>query len=335
MRRREFIGLACGASVLAATTSRAAWAVEPHKVYRIALLHPSRPVSELTENSRFNYWREFFHELRQLGYIEGNNLVVERFSGEGRIDHYPELAREAAARNPNVIFAITIWMVGPLKEATSTIPIVAMTSDPVQLGLAASMARPGGNITGVSVDAGLELWEKRLQLFREVVPAISKLAILGVQKNPEAAVMQETAEKAGIGVIGPFYVDKGSDDEYREVFATMSQSGANALFVDGSPEHITKRQLIGELAAKYRLPAIYPYRVFVEVGGLMSYGIDLVEIFRQAARDIGQILNGANPGDIPFYQPTKFQLVVNLKAAKEFGLTVSEPLLARADEVIE
>ncbi|MBR0696710.1 ABC transporter substrate-binding protein [Bradyrhizobium lablabi] len=331
MRRREFIAFV-GAGVM---LPLGAGAQQSKKVYRIALLHPSHPVSELTENSRFKYWREFFHALRQVGYIEGNNLVVERFSGEGHIDHYPELAREAAARNPNVIFAITIWMVGPLKEATSTIPIVAMTSDPVQLGLVKSMARPGGNITGVSVDAGLQLWAKRLQLFREVVPTISKLGILGVQKNPEAAVMQETAEKAGIGVVGPSYVDKGNDEEYREVFATMSQSGANALFVDGSPEHITKRQLIGELAAKYRLPAIYPFRSFVEAGGLMSYGIDLVEIFRRAASDIDQILKGANPADIPYYQPTKFELVINLKAAKEIGLTVSDPLLARADEVIE
>jgi putative ABC transport system substrate-binding protein len=335
MKRREFIGLAYGVSLLAATTSRAAWAVEPQKMYRLAILHTSHPVSELTENSHFKYWREFFHELRQLGYIEGNNLVVERFTGEGRFDRYPELAREAAARNPNIILAISPGMVGPLKEATSTIPIVALVGAPVENGLVTSIARPGGNITGVSVDAGLELWEKRLQLFREVVPTISKLAILAVRKNTEAAVMQETAEKAGIGVVGPFYLNKGTNDEYREVFATVSQSGANALFVDGAAEHITKRQLVGELAAKYRLPAIYPYPVFVEAGGLMSYGTDLVEVLRQAARVIDQILKGANPADIPFYQPTKFELVINLKAAKEIGLTVSEPLLARADEVIE
>jgi putative tryptophan/tyrosine transport system substrate-binding protein len=197
------------------------------------------------------------------------------------------------------------------------------------------MARPGGNITGVTVDAGLELWDKRLQLFREVVPTISKLAILAAQKSTELPVMQESFEKAGLGVAGPFRVNKGSDDEYREVFATMSRSGANALLVDDSPEHITKRQLIGELAAKYRLPAIFSFRSFVEVGGLMSYGIDLVEIFRQAARDIGQILNGANPGDIPFYQPTKFEFVINLKTAKALGLTIPPILLARADEVIE
>jgi ABC-type uncharacterized transport system substrate-binding protein len=334
MKRLLCIGLA-GALGLVATTSMAAWAVEPLKVYRIAILHPSHQESDLTESSRLKYWREFFQELRQLGYIEGNNLVVERFSGEGRSDHYPEVAREAAARNPSVILAVTNYIVGPLKEATSTIPVVAITSDPVRLGLVTSMARPGGNITGVSIDAGLELWGKRLQLFREVVPTISKLAILSVGRSAEAAVMQETTEKAGIGVVGPFYVNKGSDDEYREVFATMSWSGANALFVDDGPEHITKRQLIVELAAKYRLPAIYPFRSFVEAGGLMSYAIDAVEIFRPAAGDIDQVLKGANPADIPFYQPTKFELAVNLKAAKEIGLTISEPLLARADEVIE
>jgi putative ABC transport system substrate-binding protein len=300
------------------------------------ILHPSHPISDLTENSRLKYYREFFHELHQLGYVEGNNLVVERFSGEGRSDHYPEVAREAAARNPNVILVISNGMLALLKEATSTIPIVALTADPVQSGFLTSMARPGGNITGVSGDAGLELWGKRLQLFREVVPTISKFAILGGERdNPEVAKMQETAEHAGLGVVGPFYVTKGSDDEYREVFATMSQSGANALFVDGSPELITKRKLIGELATKYRLPAIYPLPVFVEAGGLMSYGPDLMETFRQAAREIDQILKGASPVDIPFYQPTKFELVINLKAAKEIGLTVSEPLLARANDVIE
>jgi putative tryptophan/tyrosine transport system substrate-binding protein len=135
---------------------------------------------------RLSYYREFFHELRRLGYIEGKNLVVERFSGEGSIDHYPELAHEAVARNPDVIFAVNL-MVGPLKEVTSTIPIVAFVSDPAQSGLATSMARPGGNITGVSVDTGPELWGKRLQLLREVVPTISKLAILGLQSQQAAA----------------------------------------------------------------------------------------------------------------------------------------------------
>jgi putative ABC transport system substrate-binding protein len=225
MKRREFIGLACGASVLTATTSRAAWAVEPHKVYRIAMLHPSHPVSDLTENSGLNYYREYYLELRRLGYIEGKNLVVERFSGEGRVDHYPELAREAAARNPNVIFAVTNEMAAVLKEVTSTIPIVAFIADPVQSSLATSMARPGGNITGVSVDTGPELSGKRLQLLREVVPTISKLGILGPQNYPETAVMQEATEKAGIGVAGPFYMNKGTDDQYRQVSPRSPSQG--------------------------------------------------------------------------------------------------------------
>lgn len=147
--------------------------------------------------------------------------------------------------------------------------------------------------------------------------------------------MKEAAEKAGITVVGPSYIDNGSEEEYRYLFATVSQAGIHALFVDGSPEHITKRQLISELAAKSRIPTMYPFRSFVEAGGLVAYGIDLVEIFRRATRVIDLILKGAKPGDIPFYQPTKFELLINRIAAKEIGLVVSEPLLAQADKVIE
>ena len=331
MRRREFIALICAVSMpLSAARSQ-----HSTKVYRIAIVHPSHPIAELSEASRFRYYRDFFGELRQLGYVEGHNLVIERFSGEGRVDNYPKIAREVAARNPDLVFAISVSVVAAFKETTSTIPIVAMTSDPVGHGIAASIARPGGNITGVTVDAGLELWAKRLQLFNELVPTISKLGIIATRKNPEGVAMKEAAEKAGITVVGPSYIDNGSDEEYRSLFATMSQAGVDALFVDGSPEHITKRQLIGELAAKSRIPAIYPFRSFVEAGGLLAYGIDLVEIFRRATRVIDLILKGAKPADIPFYQPTKFELSINRTAAKEIGLIVSESLLARADEVIE
>ena len=331
MRRREFIAFIGVVSIL----PRAARSQQSTKVHRIAVLHPSHPVTEFTELSRFRYWREFFRELRQLGYVEGQNLVIERFSGEGRVDNYPKLARDVAARNPDLVFAISPPLITPLKQTTSTIPIVAMTSDPVSSGIATSIARPGGNITGVTVDAGLELWAKRLQLLRELVPTISNLGILAVRTNPEGAAMQGAVENAGITVVGPFFVDNGSDEEYRNVFATVSQAGVDALFVDGSPIHITKRQLIAELAAKYRIPTIYAFRSFVEAGGLMAYGNDLVESFRQAARAIDQILKGAKPANIPFYQPTKFEFVINRTAAKEIGLVISEPLLSRADEVIE
>ena len=330
MRRREFIAFIGAVSIL----PHAARSQQSTKAYRIAILHPSNPVTELTEVSHLPHWREWFRELRRRGYIEGHNLVIERFEGEGRVEIYPKLANDAATRHPNLIFAVSNFMMIPLKDATSTVPIVAMTSDPVDLGLVANIARPGGNITGVSVDAGLEIWGKRLQLLREIVPTISKLGILALRKNREAASMKEAAERVGITVVGPF-TDNGSEEEYRRVLAIISQEGADALFVGESPEHITKRKLIGELAEKYRLPAIYPFRSFVEAGGLRSYGIDFVEIFRQAARQIDEILKGAKPGDIPFYQPSKFELVINRKAAKDIGLVVSESLFGGADEVIE
>lgn len=330
MRRRDFIAFVGAAYMLPAAAHG-----QSSKVRRMAILHPSHPVTELNELSRFRYYREFFGELRRLGYVEGRNLFIERFSGEGRVDGYPKLASDAAARNPDVVFAISVSLVLAMKHATSIVPIVAMTSDPVGHGIAASIARPGGNITGVTVDPGLELWAKRIELLREVAPKISKLGILATRANPEAGAMRDAADKAGITVVGSSYVDNGSEEEYRSLFATMSVTGTDALFVDGSPEHITKRQLIVELAAKSRLPTIYPFRSFVEAGGLVAYGIDLVEIFRRAAGAIDQVLKGSKPADIPFYQPTKFELVINRAAGKEIGVVFSEQLLARADEVIE
>jgi len=332
MRRRKFIALLAGAALLPAHTGLAQ---QSKKTYRIAILHPPRPAADMTENSSLNYYRAFFQELRRLGYIVGQNTVIERYSGEGRAENYAELARKVASRNPDVAFAVTVWMARPLKEATSTIPIVAVTSDPVDDGLVPSLARPGGNITGVSVDAGLEIWGKRFQLLREVIPTISKVGILALRQNPERAAALHAAEEAGIPVVGPSLIDRGIEVEYRRYFAVISQEGADALFVDGSPEHITKRELIVELAAKYRVPAIYPFRSFVEAGGLMAYGSDLAEIFRQAARSIDKILQGSNPGDIPYYQPTKFELVINLSGARAIGLAVPPFVLARADDLIE
>jgi putative ABC transport system substrate-binding protein len=332
MRRREFIAF-IGGGVMLPLSARAQ---QSTKVYRIAILHPLWPVAELTESSSNRFWRELFLEIRRLGYVEGKNLVIERYSGEGRADIYPKLARDVATSNPNLILAFTNRMVVPLKEATSTISIVAMTTDPVKFGFVSSMSRPGGNITGVSIDAGLEIWGKRLELFREVVPKISKLAILGLRQSTDAASMQAAAEKAGIAVVGPAFLEDTSEAEYRRVFAFISQEGADALFVDSSPELITKAQLIGDLAKKHRLPAIYPFRSYVEDGdGLMAYGVDFVELFHQAARTMDKVLRGEKPGDIPYYQPTKFELVINQKAAKHIGLAISGSLLARADDVIE
>jgi putative tryptophan/tyrosine transport system substrate-binding protein len=332
MRRREFLTLLAGGSVLSLASAEAQ---QPPRVYRIAILHPSHSVTEMTEASSLPYYRAFFAELRRLGYVEGKNLVVERYSGEGRSDSYSDVARKAASLKPDLAFAITVWMAKPLKEAAPTIPIVAMTSDPVDVGLVSSLARPGGNLTGVSVDPGLEIWGKRFQLLQDIIPSMRKVGLLATRGNPERAAMIQTAEKAGIAVSEPSLLEGGSDEDYRAFFIAVSKNGPDALFVDGSPEHITKRRLIGELAARCRLPAIYPFRSFVEVGGLMAYGVDLTELFRQAARSIGEILTGTKAGDIPYYQPIKFELVINVGTAKALGLVVPPSTLSLADELIE
>ena len=332
MRRREFLAALAGASFLLPV---GAGAQQSTKVYRIAMLHPSHPVAEMTENSSLRYYHAFFEELRRLGYVEGRNVLIERYSGEGRVENYASLAHNVVSRNFDLVFAITAWMATPLKKATSTIPIVALSSDPIDAGLVMSLSHPGGNLTGVSVDPGSEIWGKRFQLFREVVPTIFKVGILAQRQNPERDVMLQTAEKAGVRIAGPAVVDSGSDADYHRFFIATSRDGADALFVDGSPENITKRQLIVELAAKFRLPAIYAFRSFVEAGGLMAYGTELGEVFRQAARSIDNILRGTNPGDVPYYQPTKFELVINLGAARALGLTMPSSVLSLADDLID
>jgi putative tryptophan/tyrosine transport system substrate-binding protein len=331
MRRREFVAL-LASSMLALPIT--AWAQQKTKVYRIAILHPSRPVSEMTETSNVGYYRGFFEELRRLGYVEGSSMVIERYSGEGRAESYPALARSVADRNPDLVFVSGVAMARLLEQATSTIPIVAVTNDPVADGLVPSLARPGGNLTGVSVDPGLEIWGKRFELFQEVIPTLSRLGILALRENPERAAILRTVQKAGVAVVGP-PLEGSSEADYRRFFAATSQQDADGLIVESNAEHVAKRQLIVELAAKFRLPAIYPYRSFVDAGGLMAYGTNLAEVLRQGARSVDKILRGANPGDVPYYLPTKFELVINLETAKALGLTVPPSLLALADELIE
>jgi ABC-type uncharacterized transport system substrate-binding protein len=305
MGRREFIAL-LGGTVVSRPVIAAAQ--QSNKVYRIAILHPSHPVSVLTATSSFNYWRAFFEELNSLGYTEGRNLVVERYSAEGRVEKYAEIVRNAVNRDPDLLFAVSDQIAPPSKEATSTIPIVALTSDPLYGGLVSSLARPGGNLTGVSIDGGLEIWGRRFQLFRELVPALSKVGVLTQRQNaPERDALLRTVAKAAIPLVGPSFIENSSEADYRRFFSTISQEGAEALLVDGSPDHVTKRKPVVELAATFRLPTIYPYRSFVEAGGLMSYGTDVVEVFRLAARSIDKILKGTRPGDIPYYQPRSIQ----------------------------
>ncbi len=332
MRRREFI-----AGLMLAPTMRGAVAQQPSKLKRIAMVHPTEKVSNMTI-SGYRDFRVFLQELGRLGYVEGQNLVVERYSGEGRTEGYADLARDIVSTHPDLIFSMTGRIALGLKKATTTIPIVAINSDPIALGLVPSLARPGGNITGVSVDAGIEVYGKRLGLLVEVTPKLSNARFLVTQTAWEAstgAAAREAARQAGVSLAAAVLDSIVNEAAYQRVFNLMEQERVDALLVSDNPEHLTFRQLLVELAAKSRIPALYPFREHVDLGGLMSYSPDLSVIFRRLAGQTAEILKGVSPGEIPFHQPTKFELIINLKTAKWLGLNIPPALLATADEVIE
>jgi putative ABC transport system substrate-binding protein len=334
MRRRDFITLFGGA---AATWPLAARAQQPAKIKRIAFVHPSAKVSEMSVSSQ-TYYRAFFEELSRLGYVEGQNLGVERYSGEGRTERYAELARDVVNTHPDLILTLGVRLSLDFKMATTTIPIVTIIIDPIAQGLVASIARPGGNITGVTIAGGLEIIGKRMGLLVEAMPKLSTVGYLASRQyweDARGAAARDAAKQAGISLKAALLGSAFNEAEYQRVFRSMEQDRADALMVSEEVEHSTNRTTIVELAAKGRIPTIYSYREFVEAGGLMAYSIDLADIYRRLANLIDKILKGANPGDIPFFQPTKFEMSINLKTARALGLEMPAMLLGRADEVIE
>jgi putative ABC transport system substrate-binding protein len=333
MQRRKFIIL-IGSTV--AFWPCAVQAQRP-KMKRIAIVHPTEKPGNMTMNGRPSF-RAFFGELSRLGYVEGQNLVVERYSGEGKANRYATLAGDIVNAQPDLIVSLHADFARAFKLATTTIPIVAVNADPVALGLVPSLARPGGNITGVSIDAGLEIYGKRLELLAEATPQLSNAAFLTIRRQWDGAmgdVVREAARRTGTSLAGALLGETINEADYLRVFASMAQDRVDALIVSEVSENLTNRQLIADLAAKHRIPAIYPYREFVDVGGLMAYSIDLADTMRRLAGIIDKILKGISPADIPIYQPTKFELVINLKIARTLGLTMPPTLLARADQVIE
>src|SRR6516165_11274299 len=269
--------------------------------------------------------------------LEGQYLTVERYSGEGRPESYANLAREVIERNPDVIVASTDVIAQAARAANGVVPIVWIGGDPIQARLAASLARPGGNVTGVTVDAGMEIWGKRLRILKEVIPSASKVAFLAMRgqwEGPYGQQLREAGERLKISLIG-MPLQESTPSEYQRAFAEIAHEQPGAIIVSSRGSLSPYRQLIVELVEKSRLPAMYPYRDYVNVGGLMAYEGDLGELGRRTADDVHEILKGAKPGDIPIYQPIKFELIVNLKTAAALGLTVPPSILARADEVIE
>jgi putative tryptophan/tyrosine transport system substrate-binding protein len=332
MRRRDLtLGL------LLATAVGTVRAQVPTKQHRIAII-TTQPVANI-DDPTIPVFRAFFEELRRLGDVEGPNLAIERYSGGGRPAVYPDLAREVVARSPDVIVAIGNPITRAVRAATGTIPIVWIGPDPIQAGFATSFARPGSNITGVSMfDA--EFYAKRLQILKEAAPSASKVALLTMRRTWEASrqayqpAYQQASQRLQISLM-PMLLQEATPSEIQHGFAEIAPDPPDAIMVADIGELIPYRQLIVELVEKSRLPAMYGLREFVEAGGLMAYEADFGEAARRMADDVHEILNGANPGDIPIYQPTKYQLVINLKAAKALGLTIPPTLLALADEVIE
>jgi putative ABC transport system substrate-binding protein len=334
MRRRKFIAL-LGA---AAAWPLAARAQQTAKTHHIALVSPSTSIADMIESGSNPSFVALFKELRRLGYIERVNLVVTRYSGEGREERFPELCQEVVRTKPDIIVTSNQRLILAFKAATDTIPVVAVMSDPVPFGVVTNIARPGGNITGVSVDAGPEIWAKRLQILREAVPTAAKVGFLGsrrVWSLPTADALREATQQLGISLVGPPLESPIQAEEYRRVLGAMAQEHVDGVIISDQGEHITYRQLIADLTRTDRLPAIFPYREHFELGALFAYGPSLSDNWRRLAGYIDQILKGARPGDLPIYLASKFEMVINLKTAKALGITIPPSLLVRADEVIE
>jgi putative tryptophan/tyrosine transport system substrate-binding protein len=287
----------------------------------------------------FPHVREaFLQGLRDLGHVEGRNVVIEYRSAEGKSERLPALAAELVALKVDVIVAPSTPEALAAKQATRTLPIVfAVAADPVASGLVTGLAQPGGNVTGLSILAP-ELIGKRLEQLTQAVPGVSRVAVLwqpgalGKRTDNDMLKEAEVAARA-LGVRLQFVEARGPAD-FDRAFSDMTRARAGALIVLPSPIFSERRHLV-DLAAKNRLPAVYTWREYVDAGGLMSYGPDLADMLRRAATYVDKILKGAKPADLPIEQPTKFELVINLKTAKALGLTIPQSLLQRADQVIE
>ncbi|HUE87920.1 MAG TPA: ABC transporter substrate-binding protein [Vicinamibacterales bacterium] len=327
MDRRRFLSLT--AALLAAPL--AAEAQQPGKVPRIGYLSSS----SATSTSRFV--DAFRQGLRELGWLEGQNIVIDWRFADGRFDRLPDLAAELVRLKVQVIVAAPTPAVVTAKNATATIPIVMINvSDPVGLGLVTSLARPGGNATGVSYSVGVENFGKALELLKESIPNIRRVAVLS---NPASAARAPLIRDVGIAArslgLQLQHLEAQDPNDFDAAFATMAKERVEALLVAADSMFIIHRARLAELAAENRLPAIYGIREHVDAGGLMSYGPSTVANYRRAAFFVDKILKGAQPGDLPVEQPTKFELVINLRTAKALGLTMPPSLLLRADEVIE
>jgi putative tryptophan/tyrosine transport system substrate-binding protein len=324
-KRRELV-IALGASALVAPL--VAFAQPQAKVWRVGVLE--------TTSTNSDFLPAFRKGLNDLGYVEGQNLRIEYRSADGQLDRLAELANELVRIKVDVIAARGTNASLAAKNAAGVVPIVAVeVGSPEESGLVNSLSHPGGNVTGLS-SVSAELYKKRVELIKETVAGVKRIGGLTNLGNPDAANAWEQIEKEGQSLgVQLQLLDVRKAEDLTPSFDAASKQGAGALIVIGYSLMQPYRKLIVALAAKYRLPTMYPGREFVDAGGLISYAVDYPQLFYRAAMYVEKILKGAKPGDLPVEQPTKFALVVNLKTAKVLGLTIPQSILLRADEVIQ
>jgi putative ABC transport system substrate-binding protein len=327
MKRRDFIALVVGGTTVWPLPIHAQ---QPQKMPRIGALLPGTPASfSLRANA-------FLDGLRALGHVEGKTIAIEWKWGQDRGETLSALAVELVRSNVDVIITGGTAAAKAVRAATPTIPIVmAIIGDPIAVGLVDNLARPGGNVTGFSIVAP-ELSGKRLELLKEIVPNASSVAVLLNTRNPQSQIelkeMQGAAQAMGLQL---YPAEISTEDGLEDAFAAMNKAAVQALVVLTDPILFSQRTRIVDLASRKRLPAMYFFQGFVEEGGLVSYGPSDTDLFRRTAAYVDKILKGTKPGELPIEQPTKFELFINLKAAKALGLTIPESFLLRADRVIE
>ncbi len=329
--RRTVSWLATAAFLLVLASVFTAGAQPRGKVYRIGYIQTATPDEQAPLTKALD------EGLRELGYVEGRNIVFERRFAWGKQERLPELAADLVRLNVDVIVTGGNPVIAAVKQATATIPVVmAVSRDPVGSGFIASLARPGGNITGLSYDPTPEIQSKRLELLKEAVPRASRVALLWNPLPPGAEtyrrMVEDAAGKIGVSVHA---VEARGRDEFEGAFAAMARERAEAVVVFPDPVFFTARSQVVRLAMKHRLPAVFHAREFVEIGGLMSYGSSLAHQFRRAAVYVDKILKGAKPGDLPVEQAARFELVINLKTARALAITIPPSLRVRADYIIE
>jgi putative ABC transport system substrate-binding protein len=328
VRRREFIAVVGLSAVSLPLATRAQ---QPERAYRVAFVAATSPVSEFLGVSPI---RAFLEGMRELGYVQGKNLVVEWRSAEGKWDDLRDIIRQLVAIHVDVIVSPANPVIKAAKSVTQTIPVVMIgIAIPVEFGFVQTLARPGGNITGLSFDVTLETSGKRLELLKELAPHATRLAWLGSSEaHPSLRkFVEETTQRLGFKLLS----QEHTPNEFSHALALMKEEQPDVMFVGSSVINFANRQLIMNFAAQNRLPAVYTAREFVDAGGLISYGPDFSDLARRSSGYVDKILKGAKAADLPVQQPTKFELVINLKTAKALGLTVPPTLLTRADEVIE